>query len=226
MKRKDSRKSNFERKLSSYALAGAALVVVPGAAHAGTITVVPVGETFTEGGSPDSYTLTFPSSSDTVTITAQPNTTFGSDPTNDVDASTGMNALILNNSGNSVPAALTLGALIDPTVTTNWGSGGKMASYDLTGPFSGGNWSFGGYPAYLGFYYTAPDGNHAGWAYISTTANASFSSFFLDEYGYDTTPNEAITAGEGQTPEPSTMTLIALGGAGLIALRRRRAKNA
>jgi len=211
---------SLERKLSSYALAGAAILAAPVAAHAGTITDVPVNQTFTftNPGPSSGYTLTFQNSTDTISVTAQAN---GS--SNDVDASVLGNALILNAldiNANENPAALGNNVVIDPTTGT-WGTGGKMASFGV--PFDGGNWSLDGGTAFLGFDFTEADGVHVGWAQISTEANAAGSSFTIYDYAYDTVANTTITT---PAPEPSTMSLIALGGIGLLALRRRRARNA
>ena len=170
-------------------------------------------------------------SSDDITITA--NQTAVPSPYNEANqvvSTVGSGAAILNDLTNGEVAALAFGALIDPTHTdptnasANWGSGGKLAS---SWPFETGNWSSTGGSAYLGFYFGAPGSPQAGWADIATTTNDTTSSFELLSYAYDTNPNEVITAGEGSpVPEPSALPLLILGGAGLIALRRRRAANA
>jgi hypothetical protein len=217
--------ANFEKKLSSYALAGAALLAGPAVAHAGVI-VTNVDEMFTLGGSPDFYTFTFPSSTSTVTIVAQTGSD-GSGPTSEVDALVSSGAMILNAEDewdNLTPAALGGGVLIDPSNPTNWGTGGKMVSYPLDDPFKGGNFPLNGSTAYLGFYFTEADGIHTGWADIATMATNGTASFEILDYGYQTSANATITT-PLSTPEPSTMALIALGGAGLLALRRRRAAN-
>ena len=209
--RKDSR---LEKKLSSYALAGAAILAAP-AAHAGVI-ITPVNETFDFSTVPSSYTFTFPSTLDSITITAVGGSTF------EVDASVSGNAEILDASDGFglTPAALGFDALIDPS-NGAWGTGGKMAQYSSGSLW--GNWPPDGTDAFLPFSFTTSTGVHAGWADIATTVGNGTASFEILDYGYESTGNATITT---PTPEPSTMALIALGGVGLLALRRRRASNA
>ena len=218
-----SSSAGLEKKLAAYTLAGAAAHVAPAAAKA-DIVFVSVGQTINQ---PDS--IVFPVL-DAITITAHQTVAPPYVVVNDVTSSTGAGAEILNFNNGSLNgvAALAFGALIDPTNSDpngfNWGSGGKLAS---AAGFDPGYWSTTGGSAYLGFYFGAPGSPQAGWAQIATTANDTTSSFTLISYAYETDANVAITAGEGSpVPEPSALPLLILGGAGLIALRRRRAANA
>jgi PEP-CTERM motif len=205
----------LDKKLAGYTLIGAAAFTVTGIAHATDITYVPVGQSFNTTPGPSNYTLNL--SGDTLpdfTITASGL---------EVSASAGNSAQILNDGD---PAALVLGALIDPA-GSNWGDGGKMSEV-----FSG-NWPDNGRSAYLGFYFVGTDGDHAGWMNISTSTLPPGAAFTINSYGFDNNPNEAITAGEGDlnpipapVPEPSTLSLLAMGSAGLLELRRRRRANA
>jgi hypothetical protein len=226
--RKESRQSGqLEKKLAAYTFAGAAAFVAPGVAKADIVYVPNVNQTVNQGDVSDS--LTFPFAGDiTITASSTPGPTIP-DPNNEISASVGSNAAVLMDGGipNDV-AALAFGSVIDPTNPTNWGSGGKLVGYDTIHPNdSGGPWSFTGGTNYLGFYFGAAGSPQAGWAEIATTANATTSSFELLSYAYETSPNVAIDAGQtAATPEPSALPLLVLGGAGLIALRRRRAANA
>jgi hypothetical protein len=218
----------FERKLAAYALAGAALAV-PGVAKAGIIDVV-VNQSVTQPGSYE-FNLSGPSSGDIVINAGSTDVYPSGDPANEVFTNLINSAGILGTGSiYTGPAALAFGALIDPADPNfNSGGGGKMVAYDTTTQSlsTNGAWPGDGGTAYLGFYFTDGNGIHPGWADIATTATNSGASFEVLEYAYQSAGNSTITAGEeSPTPEPSSMSLIALGGAGLIALRRRRSRNA
>jgi len=215
----------LEKKLAAYTLAGAAALAAPAVAKA-DIVFVNVGQTINQGES-----ISFPFADD-VTVDAQQdivtNPDLSLETVNWVNSFIGSGTKILNDVTDGQVAALAFGALIDPTLVdptnpaANWGNGGKLASSKIGDP---GNWPLDGGHAYLGFYFGGPVNPQAGWADIATTANTTTSSFQLLSYAYETDPNVAITAGEGTpaVPEPSALPLLILGGAGLIALRRRAA---
>jgi hypothetical protein len=211
------RTTQFEKKLAAYSLAGAAALILPAAAKA-SIVVVNVDEGFTETSSFD-----FPGSpfAGDITISAL------GPGYNEISASATGGAEILSDSPGGNVAALGVSTLIDPS-SANWGTGGKLVSYDATVPFlSGGDWSSTGGDSFLGFEYEDMGGGlHTGWAEIGTTANGNTASFDILSYAYDTVAGEAISTPASLTPEPSALPLLALGAVGLIALRRRRAANA
>jgi hypothetical protein len=217
--RKESRQSGqLEKKLTAYTLAGAAALAGAGAAKADIVYVPNVNTTVTQNDVPDSFT--FPGPGD-ITLVAD-DFVIGPTNNNEVTVNTGSGAaVLLNGPATNNVAALAFGALIDPTAG-NWSTGGKLVSTNV----NTGVWSATGGSAYMGFYFGAPGSPQAGWAQISTVANSTTSSFELLSYAYETNPNVAIDAGQTATPEPSALPLLVLGGAGLIALRRRRAANA
>ena len=123
------------------------------------------------------------------------------------------------------PAALAAGALIDP-VNGTFGTNGKLSS-PVTGK---GNFPVNG-EAYLGFYFTEADGLHAGWADLAMagTTDGTNASVTVNSYAYENDPNTPILAGQtvaAATPEPTSLSLIAMGAAGIAELRRRRRKYA
>lgn len=228
--RTEIQRISLDKRMAAYTLAGAAVLAAPAVAKANSITYVPnVNVTVSQPGSYD-FNPSGAAGAD-IMLTAQSTNVvfFGGDPANEIDATAGVNAQILGFIGAS---ALTAGQLINPNAvcsppipcTTN---SGKLVGYDLNTNNPYGGWSPTGGSAYLGFYFDAGSGKQAGWAQIATTANAAGSSFELLSYAYENDPNTAILAGQTvPTPEPGTMTLLALGGAGLAALRRRRAQQA
>ncbi|HLK19913.1 MAG TPA: PEP-CTERM sorting domain-containing protein [Bryobacteraceae bacterium] len=221
--RSEARQSGqLEKKLAAYTIAGAAALVAPGVAKA-DITYVAVNTTVSTSSIPNN--LSFHSGDFTLTASSflDPPTT---GTVNEVSVgTTGSAQVLLDPVASSNVAALGFGSVIDPTVSSNWGGGGKLVGVDQNNSFfSGGDWPSNGDIRYLGLYFVGAGGPQAGWAEIATTANGSSASFDLIGYAFDNTANEAITAGEGApVPEPSALPLLVLGGAGLIELRRRRA---
>lgn len=75
---------------------------------------------------------------------------------------------------------------------------------------------------YLGFEFGPMGGEHFGWVAMSVVPSGWFAAH-ITGYAYDTVAGQTIKAGQTSTvPEPGTLSMLALGAAGLIALRKRK----
>jgi len=134
----------------------------------------------------------------------------------------------------SYAAALKRGALIGPAaifgnpramagevyiLAYSTGTGmGRKASY----PF--GPWANSG-ERFLGLMFDVGGQEYFGWAELTVTTGVTgrpFVTATLTGYAYDTVANQSLTAGQGQTPEPGTLGLLALGSLGLGLWRQRK----
>ena len=88
------------------------------------------------------------------------------------------------------------------------------------GPHS--QWSGKG-QGFVGFEFNTGAGEQYGWASITMTEGAPLNGFTLNSYAYGD-PGDTVLA--GQVPEPGSLALLAAGGAGLLAWRKRRARAA
>ena len=105
------------------------------------------------------------------------------------------------------------GADIDGTKQFTAGETG-MGGYGWYGVW--GPWGFGG-TGYVGFFMDDGPDRHYGWAHV--TVGGSRNEITLHSFGIETTAGEGIKAGE--TPEPVTLSLLALGATGLLARRKK-----
>jgi hypothetical protein len=91
----------------------------------------------------------------------------------------------------------------------------------FVGPNGGSNGYFGflSGPGLAGFKFVTASSMHYGWVRLATSPT----NFTVVDWAFESVPNAPILAGAtAATPEPSTMALLALGAAGVTALRRRK----
>jgi len=94
---------------------------------------------------------------------------------------------------------------------------GTVAEY-YDGVQKYGPWN--GKEGYLGFKFPSNGKNDFGWAKMSCSP---YGTCHITEFAYDTVPGQTIEAGQTSAiPEPGTLSLLALGAAGLAVLRKRK----
>jgi hypothetical protein len=86
-------------------------------------------------------------------------------------------------------------------------------------------------PGIAGIRFQQNGDTHYGWVRFSfedTNHDGWLDKLTVTDWAYESVADHAITAGEIPTPEPGTMSLsvLALGSAGVLALRRRRKAQA
>jgi PEP-CTERM motif len=95
--------------------------------------------------------------------------------------------------------------------------------------FQGSMHTFGTWPfsqtGFAGVKFQLSDGTHFGWIRLHPSGEGGFPTRLeAIDWAWNTTPNQAIRAGQGVIPEPTSLALMLLasGAAGVLAWRRRR----
>ncbi len=144
-----------------------------------------------------------------------------------------INVVGVTSSGFVYPSRLAANALIGaagPFVTLSLTASGSFlqgGTFAFGNGFTNSKWkTAGSNSGYFGFSFTAADGLHYGFAQMSVAPQGSGTNsraITLSGIAYESTPNTAITTFAAPVPEPSSIALVALGGLGIAAYRRRRA---
>jgi len=208
-----------EKRLGKYAVLAGATLAFPLAAHADTIFYSGIQD-ITETSSLVSGDVSYPLELDG---TSNSLFTFNASYTNaDVTVTPGGTNGYVAAAGE--PAPLVAGTPIDGSSTFQNSLGTLQSGYI----FQKGPWPTDGSFAYLGVQFFVSGQPFYGWVYLSATAPAyeggSVATFTIQDWAYNTVSGDAINAGQGQVPEPSSLALLALGALGLTALRARRAR--
>jgi hypothetical protein len=111
---------------------------------------------------------------------------------------------------------------------TTFGFGAKIQNWDtangspLEGNFAGATEKYIGFRLHL----SSTEELVYGWAKVSMvntlTSFATPGEIILHGYAFESTPNTPIVAGASPVPEPTSLAIFAMGGAGIAAWKRRR----
>ncbi|MCC6537393.1 MAG: PEP-CTERM sorting domain-containing protein [Bryobacterales bacterium] len=206
--------SSFDSKLAAYALTGGAMIAGAPAAQATLVTVTP-GTAPTvyvaTGGGSQSYNLDMDSDGATDFIFTAESSMYGLEQ-RDIVRMNGSYGLLVGSSGQYtvVPFTTVEDALAaSPTLAKS-----KLLArytYDGGDPTFTGDWQ-NGQRAFIGVVFGLNTGAPKR-GFIDVTVQLGSAQFTINQWGYDQ-----------PVPEPSTVALLALGAAGVAALRRKRAE--
>jgi hypothetical protein len=221
--RERRRQGGLDRKLAAYAMAGGALVAATASDAAAGIVIEPINQTIGTGLSQTSLTVTA-GSSDVVNFTAS----LSSGPSADLSVSSyGGSGYLVEFLGNENPAPLVAGDVVGPGPYYNNAFATKtMASYNTSATGNFANLS----NAYLGVFFTDPNiPTQTDYGYIGvsvsgvTSATSPSVTATFGNFVYDNSGNPITIA---SVPEPGSLSMLAMGAAGVgafLAWRKKRA---
>jgi hypothetical protein len=222
------------RKLVNYAMAGGAALAAMGTANAAVVytdnpdTILTSNSTnpiFIDSDLNPDYSLDL--AADVIT---EGDTTLGAFA-NVSFFSLGTNRVVLEPVESNI-AALTNGTVVGPG--SNFGQNGLLLENKI---FAGTPKQVGEWPndlssaAFVGLEFDISGNIHYGWARVGAAAeyDTPQSQGVLYDYAYESEPNTAITittpGGGSEVPEPASLTLFAMGAAGIAALKLRRKRQ-
>ena len=193
--------------------AGGTALAIPGLAGAATI-ATPINTTYTGSGLPGALQGFAENADGTFTATADSTGNFGVDPNALGVVFSGIDTTVVADNAGGNPINFIAGDLVGPSSPVTWGAGGWLVM-----PKSGStktNFSQGG-SGWVGF--AIPDGSDFNYGAVSVS-NVDVGTITVNEILFETTPNDPLQI--PNAPEPSTFGLLALGAAGVLALRKRR----
>jgi hypothetical protein len=217
-----SSERKHEKRLFAYALAAGAGMLAAGApAEAGVIYVNPPDHTYTNTGF--QLDLNSDGSPDVTFTTAARWVTY----------SWYMRQLRVGANGVVAPGFQVSPLPADYSVgpAAPFGASGLMAAVSYY-RYYGGRYIWGPWAnvrdGYLGLRFLIGPNTHYGWVRMDVSVNADLLtiSATVKDWAYDSTPGAGIRAGDtGLVPEPGTLSLLALGSAGLALWRKRKAQS-
>jgi hypothetical protein len=191
--------------------AGGTALAIPGLAGAATI-VTPINAAYTGTGLPGTPYGFAENADGTFTATGDGTGNFAVAPNAFGVTLLPIGTTLIADDASGDPINFLPGDQVGPSSPATWGTGGWIA-FSFKGVTKG-NLSQGS--GWVGF--AIPNGSNVNYGAVSVS-NVGVGTVTVNEILFDTTANQPLQI---PTPEPTTLVLLALGAAGVLALRKRR----